>query len=326
MIAKVRRRHFLLSVASGAALASPWAVQAQAWPASPVRLVVPFPPGGLIDNMARLIGPRLAVELGQAVVIENKPGVGGSLGAAEVARAAPDGYTLLMASPPLTIAPALFNNLPYRPEQIAPVALIGRVPNVLLVNPASNIQNVADLLARAKAAPGRLNYASNGNGTSLHLSAELLKVSSGVFITHIPYRGAAAAIRALIAGEVDMTFENLPSVMGQISGGRVKALAVTTRQRSKSLPEVPTLAESGFADFDVSAYYGIAAPANLPGPISSRLEAALAKVAADPAVITPMERAGATVNFVDGRAAARFMAADLATWKRVIAQAGIKAD
>lgn len=325
-MADPRRRNFLLSAVGGAALISPWGAQAQAWPASPVRLVVPFPPGGLIDNMARLIGPRLAAELGHAVVIENKPGVGGSLGAAEVARAAADGSTLLMASPPLTIAPALFGNLPYRPEQITPVALMGRVPNVLLVNPASNIHSVADLLARAKAAPGRLNYASNGNGTSLHLSAELLKSRSGVFITHIPYRGAAAAIRALIAGEVDMTFENLPSVMGQISGGRVKALAVTTRQRSKSLPDVPTLVESGFADFDVSAYYGIAAPANLPSAISARLETALAKMAADPALIAPMERAGATVGFVDGRTAARFMAADLATWQRVIAQAGIKAD
>ena len=320
------RRQFVFTAASMAAALTPLGVRAQAWPARPVKLIVPFPPGGLIDNMARLIGPRLASELGQSVVIENKPGAGGSLGAAEAARASADGYTLLMASPPLTIAPALFSNLPYRPEQIVPVALIGRVPNVLLVNPASGINSVADLLTRAKAKPGQMNYASNGNGTSLHLSAELLKASSGAFVTHIPYRGAAAAITAVIAGEVDMTFENLPSVLGQINGGRVKALAVTTRQRSKALPNVPTLAESGFPDFDVSAYYGVAAPAGVPADISAKLEAALSKVAADPAIISPMERAGASVGFVDARAAATFMAGDLATWKRVIARAGVKAD
>jgi tripartite-type tricarboxylate transporter receptor subunit TctC len=320
------RRQFLFVTASVAALLKPGAARAQTWPTKPVKLIVPFPPGGLIDNMARLIGPRLASELGQAVVIENKPGVGGNLGAAEVARAPADGYTLLMASPPLTIGPALFAQLPYRPEEIVPIALIGRVPNVLLVNPASGITSVADLLARAKAKPGRMNYASNGNGTSLHLSAELLKAGSGAFITHIPYRGAAAAMTALIAGEVDMMFENLPSAMGQINGNRVKALAVTTRQRSKLLPDVPTLAEAGFADFDVSAFYGVAAPAGLPAGISARLEASLAKVAADPTVVAPMERAGATVGFLDGRAAASFMAADAATWKRVVARAGVKAD
>ncbi len=320
------RRQFAFTAASIAAALTPFGAQAQAWPDKPIKLIVPFPPGGLIDNMARLIGPRLAAELGQPVVIENKPGVGGSLGAAEAARAPANGYTLLMASPPLTIAPALLSNLPYRPEQIVPVALIGRVPNVLLVNPASGINSVADLLARAKSRPGQLNYASNGNGTSLHLSAELLKASSGAFITHIPYRGAAAAVTAVIAGEVDMAFENLPSVIGQINGGRVRALAVSTRQRSKALPNVPTLAESGFPEFDVSAYYGVAAPAGMPADISAKLEAALAKVAADAAVVSPMERAGASVGFVDARASAAFMAGDLATWKRVIARAGVKAD
>ena len=154
--------------------------QAQSWPARPIKLVVPFPPGGLIDNMARLVAPRLAQELGQPIVIDNKPGAGGNLGAGEVSRAAPDGYTLLMASPPLTINPALYSKLPYEPRNIAPIGLLGRVPNVLVVNPASGIQSVADLTARMKARPGQLNYASNGNGTSLHLSAELYKSLAGV--------------------------------------------------------------------------------------------------------------------------------------------------
>ena len=171
-----------------ALIASPTLAQAPIWPAKPIKLVVPFPPGGLIDSMARLIGQRLTQELGQSVVIDNKPGAGGNLGAAEAARAAADGHTLLMASPPLTISPALYASLPYKPEQIAQVGLIGRVPNLLLVSPKSGINSVADLLARAKQEPGKLNYASNGNGTSLHLCAELLKSTSSTFITQIPYR------------------------------------------------------------------------------------------------------------------------------------------
>ena len=258
-------------------LAAPLSM-AQAWPTRPIRLVVPFPPGGLIDNMARLVGSRLSQELGQPVVIDNKPGAGGNVGAAEVARAPADGYTLLMASPALTISPAIYKNLPYQPSQLAPVALLGRVPNVLLVNPASGIGKVQDLVGRAKAKPGQLNYASNGNGTSLHLSAELFKRRSETFITHVPYRGAAAAITALLSGEVDMMFDNLPSAIGQIQAGKLRALAVTTAQRSIALPDVPTLAEAGMEGFNVSEWFGVAAPAGLPAPVATRLADALQKV------------------------------------------------
>ena len=290
---------------------------AQAWPNRPIRLVVPFPPGGLIDVMARLVAPRLSQELGQAVVIDNKPGAGGNIGAAEVARAPADGYTLLMASPPLTISPALYASLPYKPEQISAVGLLGRVPNVLLVNPKSGINSVADLVKRAQAQPAKLNYASNGNGTSLHLSAELFKSTTSTFITHIPYRGAAAAVTGLMAGEVDMMFENLPSVMGQIQGNAVKALAVTTRQRSKALPDVPTLAELGLKDFDVSAWFGLAAPAGLPAAMLATLEQALQKIMRDPEVIKVMESRGADVGFMGAAPMTAFMVADAAKWKRV---------
>jgi len=251
------------------------------------------------------------------VVIENKPGAGGNLGAAEVARATPDGYTLLMASPPLTISPALYASLPYKPEQIVPIGLIGRVPNVLLVNPKSGINSVADLVARARKTPGQLNYASNGNGTSLHLSAELFKTTTGTFITHIPYRGAAQAVTGLIAGEVDMMFENLPSVLGQIQGGSVKALAVTTRQRSKALPGVPTLIEAGLVDFDVSAWYGVAAPAGTPAAVLARIEQALDKLSRDPEIARTMESRGAEVGFLGSAQMGAFMAADAIKWKRV---------
>lgn len=306
-------------------LAAPLSM-AQAWPARPIRLVVPFPPGGLIDNMARLVGNRLAQELGQPVVIDNKPGAGGNVGAAEAARAPADGYTLLMASPALTISPAIYKNLPYQPSQLAPVALLGRVPNVLLVNPASGIGKVQDLVGRAKAKPGQLNYASNGNGTSLHLSAELFKRRSETFITHVPYRGAAAAITALLSGEVDMMFDNLPSAIGQIQAGKLRALAVTTAQRSTALPDVPTLAEAGMEGFNVSAWFGVAAPAGLPAPVATRLADALQKVVQQPEVAAAMQRQGADPAFMDAASAAAALNADAAQWKQVAVFAKIQLD
>ena len=306
-------------------LAAPLSM-AQAWPARPIRLVVPFPPGGLIDNMARLVGSRLAQELGQPVVIDNKPGAGGNVGATEAARAPADGYTLLMASPALTISPAVYKNLPYQPSQLAPVALLGRVPNVLLVNPASGIGKVQDLVGRAKAKPGQLNYASNGNGTSLHLSAELFKRRSETFITHVPYRGAAAAITALLSGEVDMMFDNLPSAIGQIQAGKLRALAVTTAQRSTALPDVPTLAEAGMEGFNVSAWFGVAAPAGLPAPVATRLADALQKVVQQPEVAAAMQRQGADPAFMDAASAAAALNADAAQWKQVAAFAKIQLD
>ncbi len=306
-------------------LAAPLSM-AQAWPARPIRLVVPFPPGGLIDNMARLVGNRLAQELGQPVVIDNKPGAGGNVGAAEAARAPADGYTLLMASPALTISPAIYKNLPYQPSQLAPVALLGRVPNVLLVNPASGIGKVQDLVGRAKAKPGQLNYASNGNGTSLHLSAELFKSRSETFITHVPYRGSAAAITALLSGEVDMMFDNLPSAIGQIQAGKLRALAVTTAQRSTALPDVPTLAEAGMDGFNVSAWFGVAAPAGLPASVATHLADALQKVVQQPEVAAAMQRQGADPAFMDAASAAAALNADAAQWKQVAAFAKIQLD
>ena len=197
------------------------------------------------------------------------------------------------------------------------MGLVGKVPNVLLVSPKSGINTLADLVARAKASPGKMNYASNGNGTSLHLSAELFKSTTGAFITHIPYRGAAAAVTGLMAGEVEMMFENLPSVLGQIQGGNVKALAVTTPRRSRALPDVPTLSESGLPAFDVSAWYGVAAPAGTPATVMQRVEQALDKIARDAEIVRTMESRGADVAFLGAAAMGSFMATDAAKWKRV---------
>lgn len=324
----MQRRHWitlaaLVVAATPVLTTSAWA---QAWPARPIKLVVPFPPGGLIDNMARLVAPKLAQELGQAIVIDNKPGAGGNLGAAEVARTSADGYTLLMASPPLTISPALYAKLPYKPEQIAPVGLLGRVPNVLVVNPSSGIQSVADLTARIKAKPGQLNYASNGQGTSLHLSAELYKSQAGLFVTHIPYRGAAAALTAVMADEVNLMFDNLPSALGLINSGKLKALAVTTPQRSSVLPQVPTMEEAGIKGYQVFAWFGLAAPAGLPAPVQQKLEQALERVANQAEVRAAMQKAGAEPTWVNAQGMTSFMQADTAQWKRVAAYAKITLD
>ena len=299
---------------------------AQEWPARPIKLVVPFPPGGLIDNMARLVAPRLAQELGQPVVIDNKPGAGGNVGAAEAARATPDGYTLLMASPPLTISPALYARLPYRPEQIVPIGLMGRVPNVLVVNPSATINTLADLTALAKSRPGQLNYGSNGQGTSLHLSAELYKSQAGVFITHIPYRGAAAGLTGVIAGEVNLMFDNLPSALGLIQGGKLKALAVTTPQRSSVLPQVPTMEEAGLKGYQVFAWFGLAAPAGVPAPVLQKIEQALERIASQAEVKAAMQRAGAEPTWANAQAMNAFMQADAAQWKKVAAYAKIALD
>lgn len=324
----MQRRHWItlatLVVAATPVLTTP--VAAQTWPARPIKLVVPFPPGGLVDNMARLVAPKLAQELGQSIVIDNKPGAGGNLGAAEVARTTADGYTLLMASPPLTISPALYAKLPYKPEQIAPVGLLGRVPNVLVVNPSSGIQSVAELTARIKAKPGQLNYASNGQGTSLHLSAELYKSQSGLFVTHIPYRGAAAALTAVMADEVNMMFDNLPSALGLINSGKLKALAVTTPQRSSVLPQVPTMEEAGIKGYQVFAWFGLAAPAGLPAPVQQKLEQALERVANQAEVKAAMQKAGAEPTWVNAQGMTSFMQADTAQWKRVAAYAKITLD
>ena len=273
--------------------------------------------------MTRLLGLALQKRLGQPVMADNKPGVGELLGSDQVVKAPADGYTLLMASPVLTISPALYASLPYKPEQIAPVGLLGRVPNVLLVNPKSGMNSVSDLLTRAKHEPGKMNYALNGNGTSLHLGAELLKSTTGTFIAHIPYRGAAAAVTGLISGEVDMMFENLPSVLGQIQGGAVKALAVTTLRRSKTLPDVPTLVELGMPEFDVSAWYGVAAPAGIPPAVVGALEQALQKIMREPDVVRTMESRGAEVGFLPATAMGTFMAEDAKKWKRVASFAKI---
>ena len=320
-------RHLLLSVFIVLlGLTGIGSVNAQAYPNRAIKLIVPFPPGGLIDNVARLISPELSKELGQAIVIENKPGAGGNLGATDVARAAPDGYTLLMASAPLSINPALYKSLPYNPANLEPVAIFGQLPNVLLVSPESGITSVNDLVKRAKSAPGKINYASNGNGTSLHLSAELLKNQAGIFVVHIPYRGSAFANTAVMAKEVDFMFDNLPPAMGHIKGGKLNALAVTSAQRNPALPNVPTMIESGFPGYEVTAWFGIAAPKGTPDVVIQKLQNSIEKIISRKEMVESLSRLGATAMFMNTESATKFMKADTDRWRKVVDYAKIQLD
>jgi len=246
---------------------------AQAYPTKPIRLVVPFPAGGTTDILAREVGQRLSMTLGQPVVIDNRPGAAGNIGADLVAKSAPDGYTLLMGTVGThAINASLYAKMPYdHVKDFAPVILVAGVPNVLEVNPALPVNSVADLIKLAKAKPGQINFASSGSGTSIHLSGELFKTMAGVDMTHVPYKGSAPAITDLIGGQVQVMFDNLPSSLQFIKAGKLRAIAVTSAKRAPALPDVPTIAESGLPGFEASSWFGIVAPAGTPPAIIARI-------------------------------------------------------
>jgi tripartite-type tricarboxylate transporter receptor subunit TctC len=246
---------------------------AQAYPTKPIRLVVPFPAGGTTDILAREVGQRLSISLGQPVVVDNRPGAAGNIGADMVAKSAPDGYTLLMGTVGThAINASLYAKMPYdHVKDFAPVILVAGVPNVLEVNPALSVNSVADLIKIAKAKPGQINFASSGSGTSIHLSGELFKTMAGVDMTHIPYKGSAPAITDLIGGQVQVMFDNLPSSLQFIKAGKLRAIAVTSAKRAPALPDVPTIAESGLPGFEASSWFGIVAPAGTPPVIIARI-------------------------------------------------------
>ena len=257
--------------AAAALLAAPMLARAQS--ARPLRIVVPFTPGGSTDILARALAPKLQAALGQTVVVDNKPGAGGSIGAGEVARADADGNTLLMGHiGTLGVNPSLYPKLPYDAlKSFAPVAWVARVPNVLVVHAGAPIKTLQDLVAQARARPGRLSYSSGGNGSAAHITFEYLKLRAGLFMLHIPYRGTAPSVADVIAGQVDCTFTGAPAVIAHIKSGRLRALAVSSPQRLAALPEVPTVAESGFAGFEADQWYGLVAPAATPAERVARL-------------------------------------------------------
>ena len=328
----IDRRQLLL--ASAGSLLLPASARAQAaWPTKPVRVVVPFAPAGTTDILARALTPELSKVFGQPFVIDNKPGAGGNLGADAIAKSAPDGYNLLMGTVGThAINAALYPKMPFDPvKDFVPIVLVAGVPNVLVMNPAKaeayGIHNVADLIRYAKANPGKLNMASSGNGTSIHLSGELFKSMTGTFMLHFPYRGSGPALLDLLGGTMDLMFDNLPSALPHIKSGKLKALAVTSAQRSAALPDVPTVAEAGpIKGFDASSWFGLFAPAGTPMEIVNRINQETAKSFQSPAFKERLLSQGAIPGGQPPAEFAKFIAAETAKWTKVVKVSGAKVD
>jgi len=300
---------------------------AQDFPNRPVKIIVPFPAGGTADAMPRLVGEWLQRKWGQPVVIENKAGAAGNIGTAEFAKADPDGYTLLSAPPPpLVINRLLYPKLAFDSTKFVPISVIAAIPNVLLVSPRVPASSVAELIAYAKANPGKLNYSSQGSGTTSHLTAELFKsMAGGLQIAHVPYKGTAPALAALVAGEVDMMCDNLGVSLPHVKAGRIKALAVASAKRVPSLPDVPALAES-LPGFEAVAWFGIVGPPGLPAPIAQKVSAGVADALRDPEVQARLAALSAEpMGFTPAQAAA-YMKEETERWAAVIRAANVKVD
>lgn len=320
------RRALLLAGLGAAAL--PLKLRAQTGAARPLRIVVPFPPGGSTDILARAVGNRLGPVLGQSVLIENKPGAGGSTGAAEAARAEGDGNTLLMGHiGTLAVNPALYPKLAYDPlKSFAPVAWVARVPNILVVSSSSPIKTLKEFIAAVQAKPGRMSYSSGGNGSAAHITMEYLKLRAKLFMLHIPYRGTAPSINDLISGQVDATFTGAPVVLPHLRSGRLRALAVSSSQRLAALPEVPTVAESGFPGFDADQWYGFVAPANTPAATVARLNTEINKILRLPEVAQQLATEGAIPMPATPKAYAELIAREIPRWAEVVKAGQVKPD
>jgi tripartite-type tricarboxylate transporter receptor subunit TctC len=288
--------------------------------------VVPFPAGGATDILSRVIGQKLSEQVKQPVVIENRPGAGGAIGAEAVARSTPDGYTVLMATTSThSIGPTLNPRTPYNVERdFAPVSEVARATNILVVSPVLNVGSVKELIAVARAQPGKLNFASSGNGTIVHLTGELFKSAAGIDIVHVPYKGTALSIPDLINGNVSMLFDNIVSAQPNLKAGKVKALAVTSRNRSSFMPELPTVAEAGLAGFESDTYFGVFAPAATPREIVARLSAELARAVQSPEVREALARQGAEAVGSTPEQFAATVRAETAKWAKLIRDAGVK--
>lgn len=327
------RRHLLALSSAALWASSPYSWAQNAWPNKPVKIVVPFAPGGTTDLLARAVAPELSKAFGASFVVDNKAGAGGNLGADLVAKSAADGYTLLMGTVGTHgINRALYDKLPFDPiKDFAPITLVAGVPNVMVVNAerakALGIQNVADFIRVAKASPGKLNMASSGNGTSIHLAGELFKSMSGTFMLHFPYRGSGPALLDLVGGTMDVMFDNLPSALPHIRSGKLKALGVTSLQRSAALPDVPTIEEAGqLKGFDATSWFGLLAPAGTPQDTVLRIQQETAKALASPAVKDKLLAQGALPGGNTPAEFSKMIDAEHKKWAQVVKVSGAKVD
>jgi tripartite-type tricarboxylate transporter receptor subunit TctC len=311
-----------------AVLFAPVLATAENWPTQSLRIVVSSGAGGTADILARMMGDRLSPLLGQAVVIEDRPGAGGHLGAGLVARAAPDGYTLLMSGQPThSVGPHLFKHLTYDPmRDVPPVAMIAVAPNLLVVNASLPVRSLADLVRLAREKPGQLIYSSAGNGTSGHLAAELLKTMAHIDIRHVPYKSGPEAVTGVLAGDVSFVFFTVPSVLPQVEAGKLRALAITSATRSALVPNVPTVAEEGFPGFEVLAWYALFAPLGTPEPVVARLDAELEKILQMPDVRSKMADLGAEPRYMSAAELTRFVAVESPKWGELIRASGTVAE
>ena len=324
-----RTRRLALLALAATASGWPFISGAQApYPNHPIRLVVPFTPGGTTDILARAIGQKITEATGQPVVVDNVPGAGGSLGADKVAKSAADGYTLLMGHiGSLAVNPSLYPKLPYDPvKDFTPVAWVARVPNVLVVHPSVKAGNVKELVALAKSQPGRLNYGSGGNGSAANLATEYFKLQTGTSMVHIPYRGTAPAVTDLMGGQIQVLFTGAPAVIGQIKTGSLRALAVSSPKRLDALPDLPTVAEAGYKDFEADQWYGIVAPAGTPRDIVTRLNSLINQALASAELKSRLNSEGALATPTTPEAFGQHIVREIARWKPVIQSGRVKAD
>lgn len=313
---------------SSAAICVPGLALAQAYPSKPIRFVVPYPAGGPLDTVARLLAQKVSESGGQPVVVDNKPGAGGNIGADLVAKSPPDGYTILMGAVAThAINPTLYAGIPYdAARDFAPVTQVASTPNVLVVHPAVAAASVSEFIAYAKANPGKLNFGSGSTGSAGHLAGELFKAMAGVEMTHVPYKGAAPAMNDLIGGQIQLMFDNLASSLAQVRAGKIRALAVTTARRTPLAPELPTVAESGLAGFDISTWFGVFTPAGTPRAVVDRLHSEFTRALAAPDVREKMQNLGAEPVGNTPQEFAAYIRAEAEKYARVIRASGAKAD
>jgi tripartite-type tricarboxylate transporter receptor subunit TctC len=300
----------------------------ETYPTKPIRMIVPFPAGGTTDILARSVGQKLGEAVGRQVIIDNRPGAGGNIGSDMVAKAAPDGYTLLMGTVGThAINASLYAKMPYdHIQDFAPITLVAAVPNVLVVNPSVEAKSVRELIALAKAKPGQLSFASSGNGTSIHLSGELFKTMAGIDMLHVPYKGSAPALTDLIGGQVNLMFDNLPSSLPHIKAGKLRALAVTSGKRSPALPDVPTIAEAGLPGFEASSWFGVFAPAGTPKEIITRLNMEIVKALTSPELKERLAAQGAEAVGNSPEQFAAHIRSETAKWAKVVKASGATVD